>query len=712
MKKSLISVNLRFEQDVVLARQRARDIAQLLGFDHSEQIRLATATSEIARNAFRYARSGRVEFQLETSAPARLLIRVSDSGSGIHNLDEILEGRYRSTTGLGKGIAGTRRLMDQFEIQTGSTGTLVEMSKMVPQAAFPLHSARVEEIAQKLAQRRPENPYEEVERQNQELLKTLAELRSRQDELLELNRELEDTNRGVVALYAELDDRADALRRMSDAKTSFLSNMSHEFRTPLNSILSLSQMLMQRLDGDLTEEQERQISYIRGSAQALHEMVNDLLDIAKVEAGKVEVKAREFEVEDLFGALRGMLKPILQTTSVNLVFEEPVDLPTMFTDEGKISQILRNFISNAIKFTERGEVRVTAAKSEAKTICFSVADTGIGIAPQDRDRIFDEFVQVQSQLQKKAKGTGLGLPLSRNLAHLLGGRVTLDSKVGAGSTFSVYVPVVFPGVSAQKEGGIPQVDPDRLPVVLIEDNRETAFVICKLLEDTEFQILEAHTMERGLELLAALHPAAVILDVLMDGESSWSALKQIRARDVPVISISVVGSEQAKAIAMGASAFLHKPVSRDALLKALRSINQCAPLRKVLLVEDNDVARYSLRELLGSARLEIVEASSGREGLRLALEVRPDAIFLDLLMPDMSGIEVLRELRAGSVAQEIPVVIHSSKDLSEDEKLDLRLPLVTFLPKRATAGPDARDRLSQALAVVGFSIEPLGEQHA
>jgi CheY-like chemotaxis protein len=259
---------------------------------------------------------------------------------------------------------------------------------------------------------------------------------------------------------------------------------------------------------------------------------------------------------------------------------------------------------------------------------------------------------------------------------------------------------------------MPQLEPDRLPVVLVEDNRETAFVMSKLLESTEFQIIEAHSAERGLECVAATNPAAVILDVLMDGESSWNTLKQIRARNVPVISVSVVGSEQPKAIAMGASAFLHKPVSRDDLLKALRSITQRGPLRKVLLVEDNEIARYSLRELLGSAKLEIVEASSGREGLRLASEVQPDAIFLDLMMPDMSGIEVLKELRTEPSARKIPIVIHSSKDLSEDEKLDLRLPLVTFLPKRATSGPDAMDRIFQALALVGFSIESVGERHA
>lgn len=711
MKKSLVAVNLRFEQDVVLARQRSREIAALLGFDHSEQIRLATATSEIARNAFRYARSGRVEFLLETDVPVKLSIKVSDSGSGIRNLDAIFEGRYKSTTGMGKGITGTRRLMDSFEIETGKNGTIIEMSKLVPKYAPELTASRMEDVARKIAQKKPENPYEEVERQNQELLKTLAELRARQDELLQLNDELEDTNRGVVALYAELDDRADSLRRMSDAKTSFLSNMSHEFRTPLNSILSLSQMLLQRLDGDLTTEQEKQISYVRASAQGLQEMVNDLLDIAKVEAGKIEVKPREFEIEDLFGALRGMLRPILQTASVSLVFEEPPDLPTMFTDEGKLSQILRNFVSNALKFTERGEVRVTAALADPETVLFAVADTGIGIAPEDQQRVFEEFAQVDGSLQQNVKGTGLGLPLSRNLAHVLGGKVTLQSELGVGSTFSAYIPVVFPGAKLEDRSELPALAPDRMTIVLIEDNRETAFLIAKILENSEFQVVQAYDTKTGMDFVERANPAAVILDVLIDGDSSWETLKQLRERKLPVLMISVMGSEKAKAMARGANAFLQKPVARDTLLKTLRALTHRGTVRKVLLIDDNELARYSLCELL-SAQVAVTEARSGREGLRLASEDPPDAILLDLKMPDMSGFEVLQELRTSDFGREIPVVIHSSHELTEEDKRGLRLPFVTLLAKRETSGPDALERLNRALAAVGFSMETAEQHHA
>ena len=224
------------------------------------------------------------------------------------------------------------------------------------------------------------DPYEELKQQNRELLSTLQELRDRQEELAQLNRELDDTNRGVVALYAELNDKADFLQRASELKSHFLSNMSHEFRTPLNSITALSQILLDRLDGELTAEQEKQVKYIRSSALDLTEIVNDLLDLAKVEAGKVTLRPKRFEVSGLFAALRGMLRPLLsQNSSVNLIFEDPVDIPELYSDEAKISQILRNFISNALKFTERGEVRVSASLGHDDTVVLSVADTGIGI---------------------------------------------------------------------------------------------------------------------------------------------------------------------------------------------------------------------------------------------------------------------------------------------------------------------------------------------
>ena len=275
-----------------------------------------------------------------------------------------------------------------------------------------------------------------------ELQQEIARLEAQVDAL---SSELAETNQGVLALYAELDDNAHRLRDASDLKSRFLSYMSHEFRTPLSSILSITRILQDRLDGPLTDEQQKQVHFIQAAAGELTEMVNDLLDLAKVEAGRVTISPAWFDMVDLFSALRGMFKPILQSHSVSLVFEEPQDVPRIFTDDKKLSQILRNFISNALKFTPEGEVRVSARMLDSDHIEFAVSDTGIGIAPEHIPNLFKDFVQLDVRLQKRLRGTGLGLSLARKFAELLGGRVAVQSELGKGSRFSVVLPVRFEG---------------------------------------------------------------------------------------------------------------------------------------------------------------------------------------------------------------------------------------------------------------------------
>ncbi|ARN22469.1 ATP-binding protein [Piscinibacter gummiphilus] len=269
---------------------------------------------------------------------------------------------------------------------------------------------------------------------------TPDEVESLRQQLHDLTAELEETNRGVLALYAELDAQAEALREATELKSRFLAYMSHEFRTPIGSIRSISRLLMDRVDGPLTAEQERQVRFIQDTSAEFDEMVNDLLDLAKVEAGRVTISPAWFELVDLFSALRGMFKPVLTSPDVVLVFEEPDGVAALFNDDRKLAQILRNFISNALKFTARGEVRVAARGNGDGTVTFSVADTGVGIAPEFHHAIFQDFVQVDSPIQKRLRGTGLGLSLSKRLAELLGGSVALQSGLGQGSTFSVTLP--------------------------------------------------------------------------------------------------------------------------------------------------------------------------------------------------------------------------------------------------------------------------------
>jgi signal transduction histidine kinase len=253
--------------------------------------------------------------------------------------------------------------------------------------------------------------------------------------------ELDETNRGVVALYAELDNQARQLQRATDLKSRFLAYMSHEFRTPISAVRSLSRLLLDRTDGPLTAEQEKQVAFIDTTAGEFAQMVDDLLDLAKVEAGRVDISPAWFEMVDLFSALRGMFRPVLTNPDVLLVFEEPQQASRLYTDNKKLSQILRNFISNALKFTVKGEVRITARENADQTITFAVSDTGIGVDPLFHSAIFEDFTQVDSPIQKRLRGTGLGLSLSRQLAELLGGTVGLDSALGAGSTFSVTIPL-------------------------------------------------------------------------------------------------------------------------------------------------------------------------------------------------------------------------------------------------------------------------------
>ncbi len=557
MKHSLLELELANDRDMIAARQRARQVSALLDFDAQDQVRIATAVSEVARNAVRHGGGGRIEFALEEEGGRKpaLSISVADSGPGIADFETAVSG----TTATGEpklGLVTARRLMDDFEIKSAPRqGTAITLRKNVPRRIEPLTRARIEALGRAVAAHRTSDAGVEMQQQNRDLLRSLEELRLRQEELTRLNAELEDTNRGVMALYSELDERAAHLRSADETKTRFLSSVSHEFRTPVNSILALSKILLHRLDGELTSEQERQVKYIFQAAEQLSTLIDDLLDLRKVEAGKIQLRVETFTVTDLFAALRGMFKPLFVNDNVALAIDEPDELPALYTDQGKVAQILRNLVSNALKFTTRGSVRVSCRLSQGEQLMlFEVVDTGIGIAPENHRRIFDEFSQVENPLQTSVKGTGLGLPLSQRLAGLLGGGIEIRSALGQGSTFTLAIPLRIDG-------------------------------------------------ERGAAALVSSEPAT--------------------------------------------------PMALD----------------RVLIIDDNEIERYALRQFLSTSRYEVIEATGGYEGLRLARQARPDVIFLDLMMPDVHGFQVLEMLKAIEDTRRIPVVLFTSQRLeSADDR--------------------------------------------
>jgi signal transduction histidine kinase len=556
MRHALLALELANDRDMIAARQRARQVSALLEFDAQDQVRIATAVSEVARNAVRHGGGGRIEFALEEEAgrKAALSIVIVDEGPGIPDFEAAISGS--TPTGEPKlGLVTARRLMDGFELESAAKdGTSITLRKHVPRRAEPFTRARIEALVRSVASHRTGDASVEVQQQNRDLLRSLEELRLRQEELTRLNAELEDTNRGVMALYSELDERAAHLRAADETKTRFLSSVSHEFRTPVNSILALSKILLHRLDGELTAEQERQVRYIFQAADQLSTLIDDLLDLRKVESGKIQLRVEKFTATDLFAALRGMFKPLATNDNVALLFDEPDELPELCTDQGKVAQILRNLVSNALKFTVRGSVRVSCRLSHDRhLILFEVADSGIGIAPENHRRIFDEFSQVENPLQSTVKGTGLGLPLSQRLAGLLGGSIEIRSQLGQGSTFTLAIPL--------------RLDGDR--------------------------VSEAH------------------------------AHTEVAA-----------------------------PMALD----------------RVLIIDDNEIERYALRQFLSTSRYEVIEATGGYDGLRLARQAQPDVIFLDLMMPDIHGFEVLKMLKAIEDTRRIPVVLFTSQRPESDDR--------------------------------------------
>ncbi|MDQ3349313.1 MAG: ATP-binding protein [Acidobacteriota bacterium] len=657
-----MALSLRHDEDVVAGRRSAAQVAALLNFDVPDQTRIATAVSEIVRNAFRYGVAGTVQFELDLDGrPQQLRVRVEDRGPGIPHLQDVLGGRFQSGTGMGVGISGARRLMDRFAIESSPEGTRVLLARSVPARAPVLTRARAGEIAAALRQRKPRGLVEEVQQQNQELLSALNDLELKQQELARLNRELEDTNRGVVALYAELDEKADHLRRADDLKSRFLSNMTHEFRTPVNAIIGLCNLLRDERARD-GRKVEPELDFILKAAEQLSTLVNDLLDLAKVEAGKTVVNAETFEIQNLFGALRGLLRPLLLTQSVALVFEDAADLPPIHTDEAKLSQVLRNLISNGLKFTERGEVRVSASLDEAAArFTFRVADTGIGVATDDQSIIFEEFGQIEHRLQRKSRGTGLGLPLARRLAELLGGALTVASEPGVGSIFSVVMPMTYTGAPARDRPIEWNPDPAKVPLLVINDAPDAAATYEKMLGASHFQPCTARNAGEIEAALDAMAPGAIVMELAPEGAADWDLLIRLRrddrTRHVPLV-VAAPEDVHGKALALGADACLASPMDRHRLLDAIGSLHaRLQSAVRVLSIDDEELARYLVRQCLPLPGFELTEARDGAEGLRRAKADQPDVIVLDLVMPGISGQELLVHLRADPLTRHIPVVI-------------------------------------------------------
>jgi len=559
------------------------------------------------------------------------------------------------------------------------------------------------------ALRQVEQSMTEIVELNRQILRQSREIERQKNDLEKTVRELEESDRGVRTLHSELEDSAEVARRATSMKSRVIANVSHEFRTPLHTIMGLSRILLEGTDGTLSDEQRKQIRFMRASAEELLTLVDDMLDISKAEAGKAILRPERFTVSEFMSGLRGMLRPLVTTPeNVELRFEEPQEPIALETDRGKLSQILRNLVSNALKFTETGSVTVYAA-NEHGDLVIRVIDTGIGIPNDQFEHIFEEFGQIESPLQAKTKGTGLGLALSRRLAEMLGGTLEVASTVGAGSTFTLRIPRVHPEVSEYQRLQTREIDPARAPLLVVEDDRKTIFIYEKYLAMAGFQVVPARSIEDAERIMAKTRPAAVVLDVMLDGETSWNFLARLKkdpqTHDIPVLVVTVTAKEE-RARALGADEFWIKPVDQARLLRKLGSLNTNGTRGKVLVIDDDERARYLMRKHLEGGSYQLFEAASGPEGVVMAQTHRPHVILLDFLLREMNAFDVLDELKGDARTRNIPVIIITSHALEPEERQRLEADTEVILSKQSLSREIAINRIRDALRKAGVGVAP------
>jgi signal transduction histidine kinase/CheY-like chemotaxis protein len=576
----LIRALVATEQDVFALGRRARELAAALGLQGQDDIRVATALSEVTRKLLAGLGSATVEVTVGgtgTGSGLALVFRVEAVG--------VADGR------LTDALNATRGLMDFWDLQRVPERTVVVMGRWLPERVRSLGAEALRGIGAQASRATAGTPLEELAEHNRQLLAALAELQAQRDELLRLNAELEETNRGVVALYtelseelaatnrgvvalyAELDQRTEQARTASEAKTRFLANVSHELRSPVTSIVGLVRLLRDPSSDPLSADQDEQLSLVDASAHSLLGLVNELLDLAKVESGRLEPTVQPTELKPILDTLRGTLRPLVKPDT-ELVVAEPAGVPVIHTDPILLTQVLRNLLVNAVKFTPSGEVRLSASVAADGWLELVVADTGIGIPDGEQERVFEEFHQVRNQLQSAAKGTGLGLPYARRLVHLLGGTIALRSVLGQGTTVTVRLPLTVP---AQGGGGAAGA------VLVVDDDPAFRTAAVGALRAAGLRTDSAEDGGAALAAIARSLPALVVLDLRMAGVDGLALLDALASDErwhaIPVVVVSAYPGDVTDRLGIrGVTAVLDKAaVSMEGLVAAVRARLPVAP---------------------------------------------------------------------------------------------------------------------------------------
>ncbi len=513
---------------------------------------------------------------------------------------------------------------------------------------------------------------------------------------------------GMIGLYHDISELLAARREAeaaNSAKSQFLASMSHELRTPLNAIIGYSEMLQEDLTAEGMGNHVADLEKIHAAGRHLLTLINDVLDLSKIEAGKMELHIETFDVTETLNAVAATIRPLVEKNGNELVLKLTHDLGTMRADQTRVRQVLLNLLSNASKFTERGSITL-GARRNAESFELTVRDTGIGMTPEQMGRLFQAFSQAEASTSSKYGGTGLGLAISKKFCEMMGGSVTVDSTPGVGTCFTVVLPAVAaePGnreLRNQAGESADISDASALGTILIVDDDPAARTLLqRMLIREGFKVLEAPDGETGIKLAREHRPDAITLDVMMPVQDGWSVLAALKndpeLAGIPVVMVTIV-DDQNLGFALGAADYVTKPIDRRRLAAVLKRYGRGAA-RTVLVVEDDDATRGVLRRALEKAGWRVVEAQNGRIGLSRLEEELPSLVLLDLIMPEMDGFEFLENMRSYDAWRGIPVVVITAKDLTDQDRSRLNGGVERVVRKGAQGPADLVDELRSLVA--------------
>jgi len=659
-------------------------------------------------------------------------------------LDEVPADYFKVSSGLGEGVprsvlvvptsdddrvngvielgflrALSERDVELLELIAGNIGTAIEAARYRQRLQEVL--AETQQLNEELQVQQEElkTANEELEEQSRVLKESQVHLETQQVELEQTNEQLAEQrdamdrkNGELNQAQVQLQERAEELQRSSRYKSEFLANMSHELRTPLNSSLILAKLLAENPQENLSAEQVQFAESIYSAGNDLLNLINDILDISKVEAGKLEVRPENTSVARLVEGLRGLFQPLTADKGLEFRVELQPGVPQrLFTDCQRVEQILKNLLSNAVKFTEKGQVSLSVSRQPEAGIAFAVSDSGIGIAPEQQESIFEAFRQADGTTNRRYGGTGLGLSISRDLAALLGGSITVASEPGQGSVFTLVLPEQYVERAADEQGGlkpvavrvsqapskpapapvalVPEVaiprfadDRDKAPfatrcILVVEDEANFAHILYDLAHELGYQCLVAHGADEGYSLAEQFVPDAILLDMRLPDHSGLTVLQRLKAhattRHIPVHVISVEDRVEA-AMHMGAIGYAVKPTTREELKDVFARLEAklTQKVKRVLLVEDDDQQRDSIARLIGDDDIEITAVGLAQEALELLRDNLYDCMVIDLKLPDMLGNDLLKRMSTEDICSFPPVIVYTGRNLTRDEEAELR----------------------------------------